>query len=390
MEIDSDIEEVHCKDAFAAELEKQLAAEDGGKGDDPERLPRESQPFPPLPDPAPGGASQLKQQAEREAGAALAAGDPQRAVDAYTLAMRTGGATAMMLANRGALLLKQQRPCAAIRDCTAALKINASMVKAYRVRGIAHRKLGNWRKAHSDVSEAQSLKYDPSMVDMLDFVAARGGKPKPSSPSGKACDLQKKACDVKADAAAINVSAATQAVPQTAKEDLEDLGKGQAVVLFGLQNAPHLNGKRGVVDRCDPRPAAKGRWEIEVRLPGGITETKSLKRENIRTLNKADRAACRAWAKEEKRHKREREIRQEREEDGQLAKCLDAKMGKLAVNDTSRQILGKLRPRDALGILDKIDASRIGDVNEYVATQVSLMLDLSDSDDDRPSKRLRE
>merc|ERR1712060_842621 len=101
------------------------------------------------------------------------------------------------------------------------------------------------------------------------------------------------------------------------------------------------NGKRGVVDRCDPRPAAKGRWEIEVRLPGGITETKSLKR-------------------------------------------------KLAVNDTSRQILGKLRPRDALGILDKIDASRIGDVNEYVATQVSLMLDLSDSDDDRPSKRLRE
>merc|ERR1712113_709006 len=109
-----------------------------------------------------------------------------------------------------------------------------------------------------------------------------------------------------------------------------------------------------------------------------------------RTLNKADRAACRAWAQEEKRHKRERDIRQEREEYGQLSKCLDAKMGKLALNDTSRQILGKLRPRDALGILDKTDASSIGDVNEFVATQVSLMLDLSDSEDDRPSKRLRE
>merc|ERR1719356_2337485 len=85
-----------------------------------------------------------------------------------------------------------------------------------------------------------------------------------------------------------------------------DLSKGQAVVIAGLQKAPHLNGKRGVVERSDPRPASKGRWEVEIRLEGGKLEIKSLKRENIMTLNKADRAACKSWASEEKQHRQER------------------------------------------------------------------------------------
>jgi len=175
LEIDSDIEEVACKSAFDLELEKQLASESyapaGLAEESKDRWQRESEAYPPLPGPSStcsgASAAQLRQQAEKEAAAALAKNDLQRAVDAYTLAMGTGGATAMMLTNRGALLLKQRRPCAAIRDCTAAVKINSSMFKAYRVRGIAHQKLGHWAKAHADISQAQSLKFDEETDHIL-------------------------------------------------------------------------------------------------------------------------------------------------------------------------------------------------------------------------------
>merc|ERR1719373_1217946 len=106
-------------------------------------------------------------------------------------------------------------------------------------------------------------------------------------------------------------------------EMLRDLDKGQAVVLCGLQRTPQLNGKRGVVERGDPRPASKGRWEIEVRLEGGRLEVKSLKRENIMTLNKADRAACKAWAAAEKQHKELRRHLEEREERSKYQKCVE-------------------------------------------------------------------
>merc|ERR1712113_1284216 len=99
--------------------------------------------------------------------------------------------------------------------------------------------------------------------------------------------------------------------------------------------------------------------EVEVRLEGGRLEIKSLKRENIMTLNKADRAACRLWANEEKKHKEERKQREEREENVKVRKCVEAKMGKLPINETTQQIVRNLRPQDALGVLDKIDGSRI-------------------------------
>merc|ERR1719230_589296 len=63
--------------------------------------------------------------------------------------------------------------------------------------------------------------------------------------------------------------------------------KGKAVRLQGLQKAPYLNGKRGVVQRQDPRPAQEGRWEVEVRLDEGKVEVKSIKSENIKLLDKA-------------------------------------------------------------------------------------------------------
>mmetsp|Transcript_102693 Transcript_102693/g.314123 ORF Transcript_102693/g.314123 Transcript_102693/m.314123 type:complete len:416 (-) Transcript_102693:95-1342(-) len=409
LEIDSDVEVV-IPDAFSIELAKQLQAEDcrALQANEADRLPRESEPYPPLPDPADSQASaeraktaaQLRHQTESEAAAALAANDVQKAVDVYTLAMRTGGATAMMLANRAALLLKQRRPCAAIRDCTAALKINASMVKAYRVRAIAHHKLGHFRKAYSDVSEAQTLKYDDATSEMQKALAAQCdkldgvvGKHRVISPEAPKApkedrDHRRAAAPPRAESVEVNSEAHFEQEAQP-PEHLKDLDKGQAVVLSGLQKAPHLNGRRGVIERADPRPANKGRWEVEVRMDGGKLEIKSIKRENIKTLNKADRAACKAWAAAEKQHKEQRRSLEEQEELKRYRNCVDAKMSKLPINETMRAVLRKIRPQDALSVLDKVDGSRISDVNEFLNTQVKLLTEQSDSDDEPAVKRSR-
>merc|ERR1712060_30377 len=91
---------------------------------------------------------------------ALEMGDVARALDRYSKAICRGGATALMLSKRGELLLKQRRPGAAIKDCTAALALNPDLARAYRIRGIAQRKLGRWAEAHNDLIEGQRLDYD--------------------------------------------------------------------------------------------------------------------------------------------------------------------------------------------------------------------------------------
>ncbi|CAJ1330650.1 unnamed protein product [Effrenium voratum] len=106
--------------------------------DDNERLPKESDPWPQLFPPA-NTSAQLRHDTEKAAAVAMQAGDFTGAINVYTEAMRSGGSNPQMLCTRSALLLKMKRPCAAIRDCTAALKINNHMVKAYRLRGMAHR-----------------------------------------------------------------------------------------------------------------------------------------------------------------------------------------------------------------------------------------------------------
>lgn len=415
MEIDSDVEECLVQDAFTVELAKQLRPEDetGLPKNDQERLPREMDPYPPLPDPAPTNlseerakaAAQLRQTTEKEAAAALAANDVQRAVDAYTLAMKTSGATAMMLANRAALLLKMKRPCSAIRDCTAAIKISGNMVKAFRVRGIAHQKLGNWRKSLSDVSEAQALKFDDATAEMHKFLTAQvskldGGNDK-GNEKGKEKRKRDRGRDAKSSAepqiiihstddAVTNMSMSAAVVLAPPPNLANDLTKGQAVVVEGLLKAPHLNGKRGVVERSDPRPAAKGRWEVEIRLDGGRIELKSLKRDNISVLNKADREACKVWAQAEKRHKQERKQREECEEENKYRKCVEAKMVKFSsLSPEVLTLLRKIKYSEQLAVLDKVD-EKVVNVNEFLKTQVALITDQSDSGDDEPaSKRSR-
>jgi len=383
LDIDSDVEEV--EGGFEVDITDELKDEVELEGDeDPERIPKESESYPALHPPvkanlssvAAKAAAKARQETEKDATTLVEEGNVPGAIALYTEAMRSGGSTAMMLATRAALLLRQRRPCAAIRDCTAALRVNNSMVKAYRVRGAAHRRLGHWRKANRDLSEAQGLKFDTSTAELQRFVAAQVLK----------LDIaaEKRAQGVAAAPAPAKVPEPEPEKPQeTPKEVLKDLDKGQAVVLTGLQKAPHLNGKRGVVERKDPRPAAQGRWEVELRMAGGSLEVKSLKRENIMTLNKADKAACKAWAAEEKKHREERREREEKEELAQYHRCVESTMAKLPLSETTRALLKQLHPKEALEIMDKSsDKTVVSNVDDFVAARAKLFLGQSDSDDE--------
>jgi len=108
-----------------------------------------------------------------QAAAAAEDGDLKTALLRYTDACVGGGATALMLAKRGELLLKLRRPVAAIRDCSHALKLNPDIGKAFRVRGIAYRKLGRWSDAHNDLKEGQRLDYDEGTSAVQKFVAEK-------------------------------------------------------------------------------------------------------------------------------------------------------------------------------------------------------------------------
>mmetsp|Transcript_126354 Transcript_126354/g.252490 ORF Transcript_126354/g.252490 Transcript_126354/m.252490 type:complete len:420 (-) Transcript_126354:107-1366(-) len=387
LELDSDIEEL--EGTFDVNVDEELRSDQGdvleGEEEDPERVAREAEPFPQLFPPVRANLSaamskayaKIRQDTEKDAGNLIEEGNVPGAIALYTEAMRSSGATAMMLTTRATLLLRQRRPCAAIRDCTAALRINASMVKAYRVRGAAHRKLGHWRKALRDLSEAQGLKQDMATGELQRIVAAYVAKLDGT--------LKRNAALRPGEGVVPSRQGAGPSAPvmhyEATSLDLKDLDKGQAVVIEGLLRAPHLNGKRGVVERSDPRPAARGRWEVELRMDNGKLEVKSLKRENIVTLNKADKAACRNWAQEERKHREERRQREEQEEQEQYRKCVEAKFSKLSISAQTRKLLGALDPKKALAIIDKAGEASEKNLDEFLASQARRSLS-EDSDDD--------
>lgn len=148
--------------------------------DDPERIKEESEAVLPLPVAVSENAEPSDEQldiqraAKREAAEALETNDVARALEKYTEVMMAGGCSALMLAKRAELQLRVQRPCGAIRDCDFALKLNGDCGKAYRIRGIAYRKLGHWREANSDLVQGQRLDFDEgAAAKAQQFVAAK-------------------------------------------------------------------------------------------------------------------------------------------------------------------------------------------------------------------------
>ena len=80
--------------------------------------------------------------------------------------------SALVFAKRGWCFLEQKRPLACIEDCTAALKQNPDLARAYRTRGTAYRKLGNWEKARADLSTAQKVDFDEDTEKVGGFCGA--------------------------------------------------------------------------------------------------------------------------------------------------------------------------------------------------------------------------
>ena len=97
----------------------------------------------------------------------------------------------MLMTKRADLLLKLRRPLAAIKDCDLALSLNPDSGKAFRIRGLAHRYLHRWEKAHSDLASAQRIDFDDAteeihkMVDekFKKLIQTRRSEPSSSAPT---------------------------------------------------------------------------------------------------------------------------------------------------------------------------------------------------------------
>mmetsp|Transcript_854 Transcript_854/g.1350 ORF Transcript_854/g.1350 Transcript_854/m.1350 type:complete len:383 (-) Transcript_854:387-1535(-) len=100
-------------------------------------------------------------------------GDYKGAVDKYTEAICAAQPSALTYAGRAECLFNVNRPCAAIRDCDEAIKLNPDSAKALRVRGRAHRAVGNWELARKDLSAAQSIDFDDTAMADLKFVTEK-------------------------------------------------------------------------------------------------------------------------------------------------------------------------------------------------------------------------
>ncbi|CDJ59159.1 58 kDa phosphoprotein, putative [Eimeria maxima] len=141
---------------------------------DEEVVPPESTPAPAL---APTDEKELTDEdyeklakAKEAATDAADAGDLDKAVESYTDALLIGNPTALLYTRRADILLKQKRYAAAIRDCDEALKLNPDNARAYRIRGTAHRYLGHWKQAHSDIEMGQKIDYDENIWDIQKLV----------------------------------------------------------------------------------------------------------------------------------------------------------------------------------------------------------------------------
>eukprot|EP00933_Yihiella_yeosuensis_P011233 TRINITY_DN11838_c2_g1_i1.p1 TRINITY_DN11838_c2_g1~~TRINITY_DN11838_c2_g1_i1.p1 ORF type:complete len:763 (-),score=248.08 TRINITY_DN11838_c2_g1_i1:104-2335(-) len=381
---------------------------------DPEQLAKDEGPYPPLPprnfEPPSDARKKVLAKVKQEASELQNLGQEEKALERYTELIRTGGATALILTARASVLLQLKRPCAAIRDCCAALHLNPDCGKAFHVRGTAHRRLGHWKKAYRDLSQGQKLDFSDESVSIFGFVTKRVDVTKEtqaSSGSGFSEEERaKKVHELLGKAEAAKPAKAAPAKPQIAPPS-KQLKVGQAIRLGGLQKAPHLNGKRGLVQRLNP--GGNDRWDIEVRMERGRLETKAIKSENIMLVRATDGPE---WQMEEAKHaeerkKREKEEKKWKEEEDRRkfvqkqsgtakvdndgfptmdpSEKLEAEMSSLPLDNQALRLLRRLRPQVALEILQQVSLQGISsNLSSYIRIKVRQMLGEPDSDEEKP------
>jgi len=197
--------------------------------------------------------------------------------------------------------------------------MNPDCGKAYHVRGAAHCKLGHWKKAHRDLSQGQKLDFQDQSVAMHSMVTKKAGADVPkarSLPAGEKATAKSKNIDV------VEIEDPKPGPSPPTK----NFKVGQAVRLFGLQKAPQLNGRRGLVQRLSD---TYDRWEVEIRMDRGRVEVKAIRSENIYAVSQAQASN---WQLEEalfaeERKKRDKEDKKWKEEE-ERTKRLDAQRAK--------------------------------------------------------------
>lgn len=113
--------------------------------------------------------AQLKQ----EAAEASEEGRFDEALEKLTEAVSLGCAGALLYGRRAELLLRLERPLAAINDCTAALLMNPDSSKAFKTRARAHARLESWKEAQCDFQESLRIDFDDGVADEAREVAEK-------------------------------------------------------------------------------------------------------------------------------------------------------------------------------------------------------------------------
>ena len=99
-------------------------------------------------------------------------GDHAKAIESFTAALKLMPSP-LLYAKRAECFLKLKKPNAAMRDCDKALATNPDSAKALRIRGSAHRFLGNYEAAQTDLAAAQRIDYDDGIDAIQKFVNKR-------------------------------------------------------------------------------------------------------------------------------------------------------------------------------------------------------------------------
>mmetsp|Transcript_4059 Transcript_4059/g.5275 ORF Transcript_4059/g.5275 Transcript_4059/m.5275 type:complete len:369 (-) Transcript_4059:80-1186(-) len=108
-----------------------------------------------------------------EAAQLIQAGDLSKGIEKINEALRCNPYKAPLWALRAQCYLKWKKPNCAVKDSNRALQYNPENAKALRVRGMAHRYLGNYAQATLDLNAANRVDYDPDTSEVLKFVESR-------------------------------------------------------------------------------------------------------------------------------------------------------------------------------------------------------------------------
>lgn len=94
----------------------------------------------------------------------------------WTEAIELNPTSAVLFAKRANVLLKLEKPNAAIRDANKALELNPDQALGFKIRGRAHRLLGHWEEAAKDLATACKLDYTDEANEWLKEVTPNAKK----------------------------------------------------------------------------------------------------------------------------------------------------------------------------------------------------------------------